>query len=251
MQLNNISIYPLKSGKEINLKYSQVLLNGLKYDRNFAVIDNQNKIVTAREFPKLLKIKQEVDKDKISLYINDSKLEINTANSYDSYHNTDIIAVLFNKKIKVTRLKFAEEWVSQNLNSTYRFICLKKDISNLMDDSPIHLINQSSLIDLNSRLDNSVHIENFRPNFVVSGFEAYSEDKWSQIKIGECLFKVVKKCVRCSLSSINRKTGKKEKEPLKTLSKYRRDNNEIYFGIYLKPIKKGIVNIGDKIEIII
>lgn len=86
MKINNISIYPLKLGKEINLKYSQVLLNGLKYDRNFAVIDDQNKIVTAREFPELLKIKQEVDQNKISLYVNDSKLEINTANPYDSSH---------------------------------------------------------------------------------------------------------------------------------------------------------------------
>lgn len=43
------------------------------------------------------------------------------------------------------------------------------------DCSPIHLISEASLVDLNTRLKKKVKMEYFRPNIVVSGCEAFEE----------------------------------------------------------------------------
>lgn len=43
------------------------------------------------------------------------------------------------------------------------------------DCSPIHLISEASLVDLNTRLQKKVKMEYFRPNIVVSGCEAFEE----------------------------------------------------------------------------
>ena len=112
------------------------------------------------------------------------------------------------------------------------------------------MINQNSIDDLNTRIEKQSSIENFRPNIVVSGFKAYEEDKLKKIKIGKQLFEVVSKCPRCSMTSITFKDSSKNNEILKALSQYKRQENNVYFGIYLKPINEEVLHKGDKIEII-
>ena len=61
------------------------------------------------------------------------------------------------------------------------------------------------------------------------------EDNWDSICIGECVFKVVTKTKRCVFININPMTGERDidSEPLKTLSKYRKHDNRVHFGINL------------------
>lgn len=47
------------------------------------------------------------------------------------------------------------------------------------------------------QLANSVQLKQFRPNFVVSGTEAFEEDLWDWVRIGEnAVFRNVKPCTR-------------------------------------------------------
>ncbi|WKX75303.1 MOSC domain-containing protein [Zobellia laminariae] len=69
----------------------------------------------------------------------------------------------------------------------------ENDFISFSDISPIHLISEESLNDLNSKLESPVTIQNFRPNIVVSGCAAYEEDNWSSITIGDCEFEVTLK----------------------------------------------------------
>ena len=41
------------------------------------------------------------------------------------------------------------------------------------------------------------------PNLVVTGTEAYAEDSWHRLRIGEVEFEVVKPCSRCVLTTVN------------------------------------------------
>ena len=126
----------------------------------------------------------------------------------------------------------------------------ENDLISFSDISPIHLISEESLKDLNSKLESPVTIENFRPNILLSGSTAYEEDNWSSVKIGDCEFDVTLKTPRCILTTIDPITTKvdSKQEPLRTLSKYRKAGNSINFGIYLTPKKTGVINITDKIK---
>lgn len=64
------------------------------------------------------------------------------------------------------------------------------------DLSSYHLICQSSVDDLNTRLKDKVKPGRFRPNFVVEGGLPYEEDNWKWVKIGDVIFKNAKPCAR-------------------------------------------------------
>ncbi len=64
-----------------------------------------------------------------------------------------------------------------------------------------HLLSLSSVDDLNARLRESgsetvVSVDNFRPNFVVSGCDPHAEDDWDYVKIGTVVMRRVRPCTR-------------------------------------------------------
>ena len=131
-----------------------------------------------------------------------------------------------------------------------RAFAADNEIVSFADAYPFLIIGQSSLDDLNNRLKEKLPMNRFRPNFVFSGGEPFSEDKWKKIRIGEVVFHFVKPCSRCVTTTVNQDTAEKKEEPLKTLSTYRRVNNKIYFGQNLLHDGNGILKVGDEIEIL-
>ena len=68
------------------------------------------------------------------------------------------------------------------------------------DLSSYMLMNEASVNDLQSRVPSHVNVtyRQFRPNFLIRGPQAYEEDKWEWIKIGDkAIFQAVKPCTRC------------------------------------------------------
>ncbi|MCL6100716.1 MAG: MOSC domain-containing protein, partial [Bacteroidetes bacterium] len=115
---------------------------------------------------------------------------------------------------------------------------------------PFLIIGQQSLNDLNSRLDEKVPMNRFRPNFVFDGGEPFDEDKWRKFKIGNVIFESVKPCSRCLVTTVNQETAEVKEEPLKTLSRYRAKDNHVYFGQNLLHEMNGVLKVGDEIEIL-
>ena len=92
----------------------------------------------------------------------------------------------------------------------------------------------------------------FRSNLVISGAEPYAEDKWKKISIGNNIFEIVKPCDRCSITTIDQQTGKRDgKEPLKTLAEYRTVNGKVLFGQNMVGPGKGTISVGDKVEVLL
>ena len=127
-----------------------------------------------------------------------------------------------------------------------------KDTVSFADGYPFMLLGQASLDDLNSRLAEPVPMNRFRPNFVVSGAEAFEEDNWKKIRIGTTMFHVVKPSERCVMPTIDQARGEKTGvEPLRTLSAYRTKKNKVLFGQNLIAEKAGgLVRVGDEVEIL-
>ena len=105
-----------------------------------------------------------------------------------------------------------------------------EDHTGFADGYPILVISEASLQDLNSKLDASraLPMNRFRPNMVVKGCEPFAEDTWKRIRIGEVEMALVKPCPRCEVTTIDKETLERSKEPLKTLehlpqTKRRRD----------------------------
>ena len=252
--MNNISVanlytYPLKSCQGIILDEVKVLSTGFEFDRYFAVINNKNQIITARENPKLLKIETKINDEQLSLS-NNSQETINIDLNIYSDKSTEI--TLF-KKNTFGRLinKEADQCLSNILNEPCKLIKIDKEKLRTIKDTdqqisfsdayPIHLVTTASIRDLNNKLTTPITDNRYRPNIILSGVkEAYEEENWKSITIGNCEFEVIEQTERCSLITINADTLEKsqKQEPLRTLAKNKRDSKKVNFGIYLIPSNK-------------
>ena len=90
----------------------------------------------------------------------------------------------------------------------------------------------------------------FRPNMVVKGCEPFAEDTWKRIRIGEVEMALVKPCPRCVVTTIDKDTLEKNKEPLKTLSKYRKQEGGAMFGMNVIPLNEGEIKVGMSVEVL-
>jgi uncharacterized protein YcbX len=120
------------------------------------------------------------------------------------------------------------------------------------DGFPFLIIGQASLDALNARLvttgEAPVPMDRFRPNFVFRGGEPHAEDQWSDFRIGAVPFRGVKPCGRCVVTTIDQQTALAGKEPLRTLSKYRRDGAKVNFGQNVVPSGVGVVRVGEVVS---
>jgi len=93
-------------------------------------------------------------------------------------------------------------------------------------------------------------MKRFRPNLVVDSGVPFEEDSWNKIKGGEVVFQPVKPCARCVLTTIDPQTGLAGREPLQTLSTYRKTGNKILFGQNMIALRYGHIRVGESLEVI-
>ena len=120
------------------------------------------------------------------------------------------------------------------------------------DGFPLLLIGEASLQDLSDKVGRPLEMLRFRPNLVIEGSEAYAEDGWKRIRIGDVEFRVVKPCSRCILTTIDPQTGERsaDREPLATLQKYRAQTDGAMFGQNLVNDSNGRLEVGMPVEIL-
>ena len=118
------------------------------------------------------------------------------------------------------------------------------------DGFPFLLISEGSLQDLNTRLASPVTMARFRPNIVVSGALPFEEDTWREIRIGDLRFEVVKPCARCVMTTVEPTTGEKGKEPMRTLSTYRKQGSNVFFGQNIIHRGTGTLAVGQSVEVL-
>jgi uncharacterized protein YcbX len=125
------------------------------------------------------------------------------------------------------------------------------------DGYPLLLVAASSLESLNSLIAQGPHaaegplpMNRFRPNVVVSGTDAWAEDDWSRLAIGDVTFRVARTCGRCVVTTTDQDTGVRGKEPLHTLGRHRRFGNSLVFGQNLVPQSGGTIRVGDPVRVL-
>lgn len=269
--LSEINIYPVKSLGGISLSESVVENKGLQFDRRWMLTDKKGRFLTQREFPLMatLDVSLEIDSLKVTAKSGDSIAIPFTENQTGAEQRVSVWESKLNARVADNSVN---EWFSDALQtdcllvqmnenskrivSPYYAVRKYQDEVSFADGYPVLLIGENSLEDLNSRLENPVPMNRFRPNLVVKNAEAFAEDKWKKIRIGETVFHLVKPCARCVMTTIDQKTGISDGgEPLKTLANYRlvkrAGKSKINFGQNLIAENAGTkIKLGDKVEII-
>ena len=265
MQISEINIYPIKSLKGISLNEAIVEDRGLRHDRRWMLIDTNKRFLTQREVPAMARVALESSENGFVARVGNESLEVPFSPATEEYCSAKIWSSSVRSEIYPDEVN---DWFSKAIGTECRLVAMPegahravnpfyavrrfKDTVSFADGYPFMLIGQASLDDLNSRLREPVPMNRFRPNFVVTGTDAFAEDKWRIIRIGSTVFHVVKPSERCVLTTVDQTLGEKMgKEPLRTLSIFRTIRGKVLFGENLIAENAGdSIKVGDKLEVL-
>jgi len=259
--VSQINIFPIKSTKGISLSSSWVEKQGLVFDRRFMIAKPDGSMVTARAYPQLVKLRTSLlgnglvlsyaDKDELKLSINEFEMQ---------QQQTQVWGDTFTA---YTTTQQADQWLSDLLEEPVRLLYTGEQSNRIRpkighnvsfaDGYPLLVISEASLAELNRRASETQYMEQFRTNLVVTGDEAFIEDSWKRVRIGEVEFEIRKPCERCILTTVDHKTGQfsPAKEPLKTLSQFRaNEKGGVFFGQNLIALNEGCITVGDQVEVL-
>lgn len=264
LSLSEINIYPVKSLGGISLNSSVVEERGLQYDRRWMLVDENRIFMTQRDFPQMALIQLSLSENNlIAKHKTDSSFSaLSIPLKYFSDERIDV--VIWDDKCKAVPIgKAYDDWFSNALKIKCRLVNMPENekrivekkfltedtIVSFADAYPFLIIGQSSLDDLNSRMEIKLPMNRFRTNFVFSGGKPFEEDKWQNFSIGEVKFRALKPCARCVITTTDQETAIRNSEPLRTLATFRKFGNKVLFGMNLVAVSSGIVSIGDKISL--
>ncbi|MCX8491285.1 MAG: MOSC domain-containing protein [Cyclobacteriaceae bacterium] len=262
LRLSEIWIYPIKSMGGIRLNSAKVAGKGLEFDRRWMLIDENNMFITQRKILEMALFKLEMNPDSFTIRFNNESIQL----PFNSVSSSDIIqATIWDDSVDTIEVdKGYSNWFSDKLKLKCKLVVFPEkntrlvdpkyatncDNVSLADGYPLLAIGQSSLDDLNQRLDAPVPMDRFRPNLVFTGGQPYEEDSWKEFTVGTNKFLGVKRCSRCVLTTIDQITGEQGKEPLATLATYRKQENKIYFGQNILSIDHNEIHKGDEIKLL-
>lgn len=138
---------------------------------------------------------------------------------------------------------------NENIRTVDQKYALANDQTSFSDGFPFLIVAATSLQLLNQQMNLTLSMRRFRPNLVISDCTAYAEDFWRRISIGEISFRLPKPCSRCSVPQINPDTALIGKEPLQTLARTRKWDNQVFFGQNALHDNPGILHTGDRVII--
>lgn len=263
-KLSVINVYPVKSLGGFSVPTAEVTDRGLKYDRRWMLVDEDNRFFTQRAVKAMALLQTSIagglffvfnktnPDEKIEIpfmaKVNHTEKAVVWDDTVDIIPQGEEINQWFSEQLKIKcRLVFMPDETERKVDINF---AKNNQLTSLSDGYPFLIIGQESLNLLNSKLETFIPMNRFRPNFVFTGGKPHDEDTWKQFKINDIIFKPVKPCARCVITTVNQNTAEQGAEPLKTLSTYRlSEKSKVMFGMNLLHEGRGVVCVGDSLEI--
>lgn len=264
VHVSELHIHPVKALRGSTRDRVEIEPWGVAGDRRWMVVDSAGTFVTQRKFPVMARIAAVNGPDGLMLSTGGEQLAVPLPGPDAA---TLEVRVWRDTIRAASGGAAAAAWLSSAIGIECQLVYLADprlrpvnpayggpgEWVNLTDGFPVLLVSLASLADLNSRLLAPVPIGRFRPNIVVQGCEAWAEDRWRRIRIGSVIFRVVKPCERCTVTTVDPETSERpdKLEPLRTLAGFRRDvAGHIMFGQNLIPETTGWIATNDRIEVL-
>ncbi|MFE9661214.1 MOSC domain-containing protein [Streptomyces sp. NPDC005955] len=268
--LASLHVFPVKAAQGHAPDQAFVEPWGISGDRRWMLVDDSAKVVTQRQHARLALTRAEpLPGGAVRLSAPDrAPLTVTVP---DPVHRTSV-QIWGDKVEAVPADEAAGDWFSAFLGIEVRLVHLADPAVNrpidpdyahrgetvsFADGFPLLVTSLASLDALNALIAQGDHAQEgplpmnrFRPNLVVTGTEAWAEDHWSRIAVGEVTFRVAKKCGRCAVTTTDQHTAVRGREPLRTLARHRRIDGKLVFGQNLVPEHPGTLRVGDPLTVL-
>lgn len=265
LELSRIYTYPVKSCGGVAQERAVLDDRGLRHDRRWMLVDGSGRFLSQRRLPRMALISTSFRGDTLLLEAPGmSALSLPLEPASDELGPLLPVRIFDDHTRGAAVGAEADRWFGGFLGVECRLVYMPDgvarpvdpryarsgDLVGFADGFPLLLFSEASLADLNARLKNPVTEDRFRPNLVVSGGDAYAEDRWGRLRIGGAELRVAKPCSRCAITTVDQATGEMGEEPLRTLSGYRRVGNKVMFGQNAAHDAPGELAAGDGVEVL-
>ncbi|KAL8144553.1 hypothetical protein V2J09_017585 [Rumex salicifolius] len=254
--LKSITVYPIKSCGGFTVDTWPLSHTGLQHDREWLLKNPNGEILTQKKVPEMCLINTYINLEQGMLCVESPrcKAKLQIVLELDSNFSVKEEMDMHSQRYEVLCYdEHVNSWFSDAVgrpcmlfrcsipkhysNKRYTNTCRDVETTlSFVNEAQFLLISEVSITDLNNRLCSKageqkglqgplkVSSMRFRPNLVISGGDAYSEDKWRNIRIGDKNFLSLGGCNRCQMINQEYEEGivGKSKEPLATLASYRR-----------------------------
>ncbi len=257
--LKAIYRYPVKSLGGESLPSIMLTAHGLSYDRHWMLVNDDHEFMTQRQNPIMTQIHAAVSDGKCVLTRGEDSISFNVNEVTGAIIETQV----WNHAV-VTQIvsEEASTWLSDHIGQRVhlvgagkRFQRHKERAGNMLplkfqDGYPILVLSQASVDLLNDKLEEDMTEHRFRANMLIDDCSAHSEDVHQLLQHANYQVKLESACKRCILINTDQRTGQVGKEPLKTLSAYRQQENQVLFGRNASVASVGKMTVGDILDYI-
>jgi uncharacterized protein len=237
MRIGGLYIYPVKSCRGIAVDRALITPNGLEWDRHWMITRPDGRFVTQRELPRLALVRTSLTAQALCLEIA-GKPPLHV--SLEMRGSTHSVRIWRDTVRALDCGADAASWLQDALGESLRLVAFDSNTprysnpeftagvpatTQFSDGYALLVISEASLADLNSRLPGpALPMNRFRPNVVLCDVPAFAEDSLRDLEFGDVHLRIVKPCVRCSITTTDQATAQLTgDEPLSTLKAYRFD----------------------------
>ena len=254
--------YPIKGCAGTSHSVATVDRRGLAFDRAWMITDGDGQFVTQRQAPRLALITPTLEREQLNVQIvgvGAVTVPLETMSS-----GTKLVTVWGDRCVARDEGDDVAALLREHLGQTARLVRMSERHvravpgsnaqTGFADAFPLLVISTSSLADVNARIvdrgGQAVAMERFRPNVVVDGCEAYAEDRWADVMVGDVALTMAGPCERCTVTTVDQASGTVTAggEPLATLATYRRGRDGVVFGQNAVHRGAGTIAVADTVR---
>jgi uncharacterized protein YcbX len=253
-RITRLFVYPVKSLAGVEVARMPIDARGPVDDRRFVVVDAADRFVTQRDHPKMALLRATLDPGGLTLGTDGGAVRVPLEGDGPERE----VAVWGDRVRARDRGDEVAAFLSGFLGLPVRLMQQRgrrplrrfpEDEVGFADGYPFLLVGQASVDAVNARVRrHDVDVRRFRPNIVVDGLEAFGEDRLSRLRLGDVTFRAPKRCPRCAMVDVDPDAGAPTKGVLATLTTFRREGTDIFFGMNLIHDGPGEIAVGDRLE---
>lgn len=257
--VSELFVYPTKSGRGAPVAEAFARPRGLEGDRCFMVVDENGEMLTQRVHTELGRLVTtvhegvatfEADGERVTLVSTLPRDERRVRVWGDEVLAEDcgpaaagLVTYLTGRLARIVRIG---DGYSRPVDATY---AAPGDEVSFADGFPILVTTRASTDEIASAAGVEATSLRFRPNVVIDGVEAFAEDGWTTLRIGEVELSLVKPCTRCQVVDVDPATGERGKAVLAALATQRRRGRGVVFGMNALVRREGVLRVGDAVTV--
>jgi len=248
-----ISRCPVKGLAIRQVEECELTEAGIAGDREFFLVDENDRLVNAKGLGALQRIVPSYDEDAGVLTL---EFPDGTTVSQQVGFDGSLTTRFWSRTVDVRVV--AGPWsrsISDFAGRELRLVHARGPAPDRLRSGAATLLGTGSLRAMARILDvEDVDGRRFRMNFGIDGLREHEEDEWlgRRVRLGDAVVIPIGNVGRCAVTTQNPDTGAPDLNTLKALAAYRSDTDTtepLPFGVHASVVRAGPVRVGDAVEV--